>query len=147
MEKESTSKKAHIARGIVQKNLNAIGRRIASILSKKFEPLPLRWKKTLLICFGLAVTIACIGMIVHPFFKEDTGLLHILSKRIETPDVRNPPDEMFPEADYHLLMGFKRTLDSLKVYDPDTYQQMTHDRQGLLDSIDYLIGIYGKIKQ
>jgi len=147
MGQESTPPRKDKTNGILSKIASTFGRRIANRLSQRFEPLSLRTKKTVLICFGLAVTLACGSMIIRPFINNDSALTNLLPKGIEMPHLRSAPDNIFSEEDYLLLMGFKRTLDSLETYDPEVYHQMTQGRQGLLDSIDYLLGIYGKLKE
>ena len=56
-----------------------------------------------------------------------------------------PPETHEPviaQEDLTMLMQFKSTLDSLYKFDRPTYEELLRGREGLLDSIDFLIWLY-----
>lgn len=129
----------------LQKHWTAIGKGLTTLLNVQFNRLTLRSKKTIIVCFAILVTTLSGTIIIRPFLEGKQTLSFALPMQIAQPPTANFPQEIFSEEDYLLLMQFKHTLDSLKKYDPQVYQDIIRDRQGLVDSLEYLVSIYNKM--
>jgi len=128
---------------ILTSSIESGKRKVADFMEKQSERLSPSGKKRALICFGLIVTLASIMMMTEPFRDKAVNTSTFFPSQMEVPPGTRPfPDDVFSEEDYLLLSGFKRTLDSLKQYDPQVYRELLNGRQGLLDSMDYLLRMY-----
>jgi hypothetical protein len=118
-------------------------RKLADFLNRQSERLSVNGKKTALICFGVIVTLVSVMMIIEPFRNKMTHAATFFPAQIEAPSVPKPfSDDVFSEEDYLLLTGFKKMLDSLKRHDPQVYHEVLKGRDGLLDSVNFLIDLY-----
>lgn len=119
-------------------------RAIAEFLGRTSERLSPNGKKLSLLFFGIVMGGVSLALITAPFRDSPInayGLTKELSPPLTTVPIP-PSDSIFSQEDYQLLIGFKHTLDSLKQYDPATYHELIKGREGLLDSINFLIRFY-----
>lgn len=119
-------------------------RQLAEFLGRKSEKLSPQGKKLSLLFFGVVMGGICLALIVKPF-QDSPANAYGFSKELSAPLLtvpRQQADSAFSREDYKMLLGFKQTIDSLKQYDPTTYNELLKGREGLLDSINFLIGIY-----
>lgn len=133
--------------GIWERLSGAIEKRkrmIADFLGRTSERLSPNGKKLSLLFFGIVMGGVSLTLITAPFRSSSIntyGFTKELSAPLTTVPVQ-PSDSVFSQEDYELLLGFKHTLDSLKQYDPATYHELIKGREGLLDSINFLIRFY-----
>lgn len=115
-------------------------RHAAHALSTQWEKLSSSQKKITTLILGILIGCFCIYLILKPStqsisdsfpFETDTSLVTPL-----------PQERAISTQDYLLLINFKTMLDSLYKTDPNTYHEILQGRQGLLDSIDFLIRLY-----
>lgn len=119
-------------------------RQLAEFLGRHSEKLTLQGKKLSLLLFGIVMGGTSLVLIVKPF-RDSAANPYSFSKEIGKPLFIVPPhqvDTMLSHEEYEMLLGFKQTIDSLKRYDPATYDRFLKGHEGLLDSINFLISIY-----
>lgn len=119
-------------------------RRLADYLNKASERLSMKTKRRLFASIGIITGCICLLMIVEPLRNPKNDSAPILNQA-KFPAVIVPPDDsdpLFSEKDYNMLVDFKTTMDSLKVYDRTAYQEILNGREGLMDSITFLINLY-----
>lgn len=114
-------------------------RQLAEYLRSQTQRLTTRQQKAVLIGSGLAVGAACLFLMIGPFLGSQKSDLPSIGKMPSALPMPNSP-VLSPE-DYQMLRGFIRTIDSLKYYDPLTYQEAIKGREGLIDSVRQLITI------
>lgn len=117
---------------------------LAEFLGRASEKLSSNEKKLALLFFGIVMGGISLTLIVRPFRNspENTyGFSRELHEPITSIPIQ-PSDSVFSQGDYQLLIGYKHTLDSLKQHDPATYHELLKGREGLLDSINFLIRLY-----
>lgn len=116
---------------------------IAIWLTRLSEKLTQRGKKTFLIIFAFVVSAICLFLILAPFTVSRGTSANRLPGNDKKHNKTTPPPltnaPVISEGDLNTMIKFRRTLDSLKRHDPDTYNSLTQGRQGLIDSIDFLI--------
>lgn len=117
--------------------------RLAGFLSRQAERIPNNAKKSILLVFGACMCALCLFMIATPF-RTGKPLLNLAPKPSENFNVLLPqyPENSISHGDYALLVSFRKTLDSLRLHDPAVFQTILKERQGLVDSLDFLIRIY-----
>jgi hypothetical protein len=127
----------------INDKINSKKKKIADFLSAKSERLSVSRKKLLLVTFGIVMGGTSLYLLTTPFHAT-TKVISIAPSPSETPQVIIPdrPENLISHGDYELLVGFRQTLDSLRLYDPFTYQLLLRERQGLIDSLDFLIRLY-----
>lgn len=126
--------------GIIDKKKH----QLAEFLGRQSEKLTPQGKKLSLLFFGIVMGGISLALIVKSFRDSPTNA-YGFSKEISKPIFIIPlhqADSMFSREDYEVLLGFKQTIDSLKRYDPTTYEELLKGREGLVDSINFLISIY-----
>lgn len=85
-----------------------------------------------------------LGLIFRPFLNSKAGSFTI-PEGMKTTITIVPPysrEPVISQEDLQMLMEFKSTLDSLYQFDRPTYEELLRGREGLLDSINFLIGLY-----
>lgn len=118
-------------------------RKLADYLAQQAERFSPRTKKMMLVLLGILTTVLSVWLVIEPFRRVYPVNATIMQDQISIqPFVRAFPDEVFSEEDYIMLKKFKNMLDSLRRYDPKIYREVLHGREGLLDSINYLIDLY-----
>lgn len=127
----------------IEQEVESRKQELSGFLSKQSERLSPRGKKILLLVFGIILGGAGLLLITQPF-RHTTSTLSIASPPSEGPAIiiLDHPEDLISHGDYQLLVGFRKTLDSLKLHDPYTYQSLLRERQGLIDSLDFLIRLY-----
>lgn len=124
--------------------VNSYLRKLADYLRRQSEKLSSPQKKLALALFGLLMGGICLTLTIRPFYNPSTSGFNF-PEGMKAKAFIVPPAErevMFSEEDYLMLMKFKSTLDSLYKADRPTYDALLIGREGLLDSINFLIGIY-----
>ncbi|HTF21688.1 MAG TPA: hypothetical protein VK658_26595 [Chryseolinea sp.] len=116
---------------------------LADVLQKQSERLSPTQKRTALVGIAVIIAMISVAVIAYPFRNGSLDSSALLPMKIHAPSLTAPvPDNVFSEEDFLLLTRFKKTLDSLKRYDPQVYNDILKGRDGLLDSVTYLIGLY-----
>ncbi len=119
-------------------------RAVAEFLGRTSERLSPNGKKLSLLFFGIVMGGVSLALITAPF-RDSPVSAYGFTKELSPPSTTvpiQPSDSIFSQEDYQLLIGFKHTLDSLKQYDPATYHELIKGREGLLDSINFLLRFY-----
>lgn len=115
-------------------------RQFASWLTSSSESYSLSTKKHVLIIIGLACSIVCLSLILNPLINRD--------KRTKaakpTTTISGFEEPLLTDEDEKALQGFMYTLDSIKKIDSVTYDKAMQGREGLLDSIRFLLQYTGK---
>lgn len=117
---------------------------LAKFLNRHSEKLSTGQKKLALLFMGILMGCISFMFILKPF-QDSAAHTFRLPEGMVSNGLIIPPgehDAMFTEEDYRLLLKFKSMLDSLYKVDRATYDQVLQGREGLLDSIDFLISIY-----
>ena len=119
-------------------------RTVADYLAQQSEKLSPSKRKFTFLFLGVAMAGICLSFLVNPF--QQTGPKnYFLPSQASTPTMPVPiheADSAFSAQDYQTLVAFKHTLDSLKQTNPAGYEDLMKGREGLLDSINFLISIY-----
>jgi len=111
---------------------------LAEKLSKSLNRLPVQTQRRWLIVTGCVMAGLCLFMVITPFTKNTTvGIV----REAEISIVVVPPaeDPLLTPVDLMMLKDFKRVMDSLKIYDLSTYDEILQGHQGLLDSVELLL--------
>lgn len=119
-------------------------RRLADYLNKASERLSKKTRKQLFASIGIIMACICLVIIIEPFRNSKSNPDAIINQA-KFPSVIISPNEsepLFSKEDYDMLVDFKTTMDSLKRYDPASYQEILNGREGLMDSITFLINLY-----
>ncbi len=136
-EKEATKQK-------LPEKIDQLKRYLASFLGRQSEKLSSQQKKLSLLFFGILMGGISLGLIFRPFINSESGSFTI-PEGMKTTITIVPPETHEPiivQEDLQMLLEFKSTLDSLYKFDRPTYEELLRGREGLLDSIDFLIGLY-----
>jgi hypothetical protein len=107
--------------------------------SEKFSP---AGKKLLLLVFGLLMGGISLYLMIEPFRNPVSAERLFSKQQIQKTIVPQPAPPLISKEEYLLLISYKKTLDSLRRYDPQSYQVLMQHRQGLLDSLEFLIRLY-----
>lgn len=140
---KGTSEEASVKEKLVG-SINVLLRKLADYLRTQSEKLSSSQKKLALALFGLLMSGICLTLTIRPFYYSSASEFN-LPEGMTTKAQVIPPAEreaMFSEEDYLMLMKFKSTLDSLYKTDRPVYDDLLRGREGLLDSINYLIDFY-----
>ncbi|MEO7988609.1 MAG: hypothetical protein ABI663_03650 [Chryseolinea sp.] len=128
----------------VASKINSLLRKLADYLKAQSEKLSSSQKKLALALFGLLMGGICLTLTIRPFYSSPASEFNLpegmTSKALVIPPAER--EAMFSEEDYLMLMKFKSTLDSLYKTDRPIYDELLRGREGLLDSINFLISIY-----
>jgi|APTNR8051073442_1049403.scaffolds.fasta_scaffold04610_3 hypothetical protein len=125
-------------------SINLLLRKLADYLRRQSEKLSSSQKKLALALFGLLMGGICLTLTIRPFYYSSASEFN-LPEGMTTKARVIPPAEreaMFSEEDFLMLMKFKSTLDSLYKTDRPVYNELLRGREGLLDSINFLIDFY-----
>lgn len=125
-------------------SMNSVLRKFTDYLRTQSEKLSLSQKKLALVIFGLLMGGICLTLTIRPFYYSSESEFN-LPEGMTTKALVIPPAEreaMFSEEDFLMLMKFKSTLDSLYKTDRPVYDDLLRGREGLLDSINFLIDFY-----
>jgi len=119
-------------------------RQLADNLTRTSERFSLQAKKRLLAFLGIIMGCICLAMMIEPF-RTPFNNMDMIPAAQHAPVVIVPPENgksLLSQQDYKTLLEFKQTMDSLKVNDRISYDEILQGREGLLDSINFLISIY-----
>lgn len=125
-------------------SINVLLRKLADYLRMQSEKLSSSQKKLALALFGLLMGGICLTLTIRPFYYSSTNEFS-LPEGMTTAARVIPPAEreaMFSEEDFLMLMKFKSTLDSLYKTNRPVYDDLLRGREGLLDSINFLMEFY-----
>lgn len=125
-------------------SINVLLRKLADYLRMQSEKLSSSQKKLALALFGLLMGGTCLTLTIRPFYYSSTNEFS-LPEGMTTAARVIPPAEreaMFSEEDFLMLMKFKSTLDSLYKTNRPVYDDLLRGREGLLDSINFLMEFY-----
>lgn len=125
-------------------SMNSLLRKLADYLRVQSEKLSSSQKKLVLAIFGLFIGGVYLTLTIRPFYYSSAKEFN-LPEGMTTKALVMPPTEreaIFSEEDYLMLMKFKSTLDSLYKKDRPVYDELLRGREGLLDTINFLIGLY-----
>jgi hypothetical protein len=111
----------------------------AEKLSRSLNQMPVRAQRRWLIVTGCVMAALCLFMVITPFTKQDTIVVVVPEGRISTQLVPPAEDHLLTPADLMMLRDFKQVMDSLKIYDLSTYDEILQGRHGLLDSVELLL--------
>lgn len=140
---KGTSEEASVKEKLVG-SINVLLRKLSDYLRTQSEKLSSSQKKLALALFGLLMGGICLTLTIRPFYYSSASEFN-LPEGMTTKAQVIPPAEreaMFSEEDYLMLMKFKSALDSLYKADRPVYDELLRGREGLLDSINYLIDFY-----
>lgn len=115
----------------------------ADFLSQQMERLPTTGKRIVVLVFGVIMCSATVLVVVRSFSASHQNE-NVAPKPSDhaKPLIEDYTGNLISHGDYELLVGFRKTLDSLRLHDPMIYQNLLRERQGLIDSLDFLIKIY-----
>ncbi|PZR20455.1 MAG: hypothetical protein DI539_10740 [Flavobacterium psychrophilum] len=119
-------------------------RQLADNLNRASERFTLQSKKRFLALLGIILGGICLSMMIEPFRKPFNNM-NMIPAAQRAPVVIVPPgngESLLSPQDYKTLLEFKQTMDSLKINDRISYDEILQGREGLLDSINFLISIY-----
>lgn len=128
-------------RSRLSRKVEEVKRNTASYLGKQSDKLSIKQKKLTFIVFGVLMAGVCLSLIVKPFNGVSTTLDALTSHAMTTIPVQQD-DSVFSRKDFQTLLRFKHSMDSLKQANPEGYNEFLKDRQGLIDSVNFLIEIY-----
>jgi hypothetical protein len=117
-------------------------RQLADNLTRTSERFSLQSKKRLLAVLGIIMGCICLAMMIEPFRKPFNNMDMIPAAQHDPVVIVPPENPLLSPQDYKMLLEFKQTMDSLKVNDRISYDEILQGREGLLDSINFLISIY-----
>lgn len=122
----------------INDKLESAKRRLADKLGTLSERFSTKTKKWAVILTGLACATICIATIAIPFIKTKKTPLY---GNEAMPVVIRPqePSSLLSVEEYQLLQGFIHTMDSLKYIDKEAYQKAITGREGMIDSILFLL--------
>lgn len=114
----------------------------ADTLSERYEKLSQAGKTVSLLLFGVAMGAASLYFIFSPGQAANT--LAEATAKLPVVIPGQPSEPLITLQEYQQLMSFRQALDSLHTVNPVLYDQLLHERQGLLDSLNLLINLYRK---
>lgn len=117
-------------------------RRCANFLSMHYEGLSEKAKKVSLVTFGIIMSGVSLYFMIGP--KQQFRTLAEAAAKLPVVIPGQPRESLITIQEYKQLISFRRSLDSLRQVNPMMYSRVMHDRKGLLDSLDFLIGLYRK---
>lgn len=107
-------------------------------LNRQLSQLPPKVQKRSFITAGCVVASLCLFMVVSPFTTKDNDTQIV--PRGESSTVIVPPiDPLLSTSDLMMLQDFKQVMDSLKIYDKKTFREILQGREGLLDTVEFLL--------
>lgn len=119
-------------------------RKLADWLGRQSEKLSTRGKQVSLLLFGLLMGGVSLTLMINSI--RDTSVnASVFPRAIESPI--SPPrvgrDPVLTPEEYNKLAAFRRMMDSLKQSPGGRalYEEILQGRTGLLDSVDFLLGI------
>lgn len=107
-------------------------------VNRQLSHLPPKIQKRSFIAAGCVVASLCLFMVVSPFTTKDNDTQIV--PRGESSTVVVPPiDPLLSTSDLMMLQDFKQVMDSLKIYDKKTFREILQGREGLLDTVEFLL--------
>jgi hypothetical protein len=140
--KSEEQTQASVVREKMISSIEKIKITLTHFLSRQSEKLSPAGKKVLLLVFGLLMGGISLYLMIEPFRNPVSAELLFSKQQIQKTIVPQPAPPLISQEEYVLLIGYKKKLDSLRRYDPQSYQILMHHRQGLLDSLEFLIRLY-----
>lgn len=117
--------------------LETLKRNLAGNLSQATEGYSAKTKKRTLLLTGFACALLCIWLSALPFISKRTTTRANVSMPVVIHPLQNEP--ILSKEEYKLLEGFITTMDSLKQVNREAYQNAMTGREGLIDSILFLL--------
>jgi len=97
-----------------------------------------------LLLFALSVAAISLTLIVSPFRNSAIDKFsRSIPAHLESPMILMPrplEEPILSRKDFWILKSYKKAFDSLRRFNRDRYDQLLKGRQGLLDSLNYLLG-------
>jgi hypothetical protein len=118
-------------------------RQIANYLNELNEKFSQPTRKKIFVIVGIIMGCICLAMIIEPF-RNPIGDRDVILRDGNVPVVIAPPDAepLISSEEFSMLTDFKKMIDSLRVYDHKSFREILSGRDGLMDSIDFLIKLY-----
>jgi hypothetical protein len=119
-------------------------RQLANYLNSFNENFSLQTRKRIFATVGILMGCICLAMMIEPF-RNPTSDRSVIQHNTGIPVVIVPPNKEEPlisDEEFSLLDNFKQMMDSLNIYDNKSYKEIFDGREGLMDSIDFLMRIY-----
>lgn len=142
--KENTDQKRPTVWEQLSQTIDNHQRQLAAYIGRQSEKLSRQTKTFLLLAFAIVIGGISLTLVIRSFQDSPAKTL-IIPLGIKTPALVKPHQYAGPLLsgdEYKILIDFKQTLDSLKTYDRATYDELLKGREGLLDSINFLISIH-----
>jgi len=114
--------------------------RIVIALNNYISQLPLKTRKWILGFLGLAVAALCLTMIIRSI-QPVSWRLNVGHDSMPVTILPPLGEPLLSTDDKAFLMRFRNMMDSLKAHDLDTYLKIINGREGLLDSVDLILGL------
>ena len=121
-----------------------VKRQLADYLNRMSEKLSIQTKKRILVTVGILMGCICLAMMFEPF-RNPMIDQQVIPHETKVPIVIVPPesnDALLSPEDYSMLLEFKQTMDSLMINDRGSYEEILNGREGLMDSINFLIRLF-----
>lgn len=112
-------------------------RRLANRLSRATDSYSTKTKKWVLTITGLVCAFLCIWLTLFPFIHKRKSFNAITTMPVVIHP--SPNESILSAEEYRLLKSFLRTMDSLKQVDQEAYHKAMMGREGLIDSILFLL--------
>jgi hypothetical protein len=123
--------------------IEKVKHQMADYLNGMNERFSLQTKKRIFITLGILMGCICFAMIIQPFRNPTAN--QVVLQNANGPVVIVPPAQEEPlisPVEFSMLEDFKQMMDSLNIYDPKSYKEILNGREGLMDSIKFLIKLY-----
>lgn len=118
-------------------------RQLANRLGAASEQYSPKTKKWTLVIAGLCCASVCLLVMTLPFMEPQKGKLN--QNAVIPPVIGLPqPGPLLTHKDQEVLQGFIQTMDSLKRVDRNTYHNAIKGREGMIDSILFLLRYSGQ---
>lgn len=129
----------------IPRYLEKITRQLASYLHRHSQTFSIRAQKLMLITFGAMAGSICFAIIVT---SVSTPTRTITPRgdhqQLVLPRIQEPTSSQNIDEDIHHLKNFKHAMDSLRLTPggQTKYDCLFYHRQGLLDSLNYILWLY-----
>ena len=90
--------------------------------------------EALLLIIGVAFGCACLALLVNPFIGKSTTSTFLPKNSIDSTSTVSTTLED-PTANDHLFSNFRKMMDSLRIFDPSSYEKLLKRGGNLLDSL------------
>ena len=122
-----------------------ITRQLAFYLRRRSQTFSIRAQKLMLITFGAMAGSICIAIIVTAISPPTRTLTPRSNpQQLVLPRIQAPASSPTVDEDIHHLKNFKHAMDSLRLTPggQTKYDCLFYHRQGLLDSLNYILWLY-----